>query len=90
MSPAGKCDDRKTNPKRNFRILPVLAETMHQGQIRIGKAVGYHFLSQKTVWGTGILNRHETLVDVQSFYNCQNFKFQAFMAKICFSFPFSG
>lgn len=39
MHPPGKGDDITSNSKRNFRILPVLALTMHQGQIGIGKAV---------------------------------------------------
>lgn len=55
MSPIGKGNDVKPNPKKNFRVLPVLAVTMHQGQVGIGKAVRYHFFSQKTIWGTGKL-----------------------------------
>ena len=39
MSPIGKGHGVTSNYKRNFRILPVFAVTMHQGQIGTGKAV---------------------------------------------------
>lgn len=37
MHPTGKGVDVISNSKRNFRILPVLAATTHQGQIGRGK-----------------------------------------------------
>lgn len=39
MHPTGKRDDVISNSKRNFRILPVLVATTHQGQIGRGKTV---------------------------------------------------
>lgn len=53
MSPIGKRDEVTSNCERNFRILPVLAVTMHQGQTGIGKAVWYNFFSEKAMWGIG-------------------------------------
>lgn len=53
MSPIGKGDGVTSNYERNFRILPVLAVTMHQGQTGIGKAVCYHLFSEKAMWGIG-------------------------------------
>lgn len=39
MHPTGKGDNVISNFERNFRILPVLAATTHQGQIGIGMTV---------------------------------------------------
>lgn len=39
MHPIAKGDNVTSDSKRNFRILPVLAVTMHQGNTGVGKVV---------------------------------------------------